>query len=204
MNAISGPVLSHRRPAADRDASGYGWAIAFTLLIAACGVGRCEAQCVDQSNRVPAAVLQNFQREPASLLREVRNDRSKLAGRLSAYIVSDITVLPAVRDLVSESANVDRNAIGVALRRAQLTCIPRKAETAKKISEFVQKLADSAVSSGYSAELEAVEFDPNSVASQPTGRARSTSKPGDSASTMMTGEWKTDIADPFAPPSTPQ
>jgi len=204
MNAMNGPVLSHRRPAAHRDAGGYGWTIALALLIIAGGVGRCEAQCVDQSNRVPAAVLQNFQREPASLLREVRNDRSKLAGRLSAYIMTDIAVLPAVRDLVSESANVDRHAIGAALRRAQLACVSRKAGTAQKISEFVQKLADSAVSSGYSAELEAVEFDPNSVASQPTSRARSTKTPGDSANTMMTGEWKTDIADPFAPLSTPQ
>lgn len=155
---------------------------------------------------MPAAALQGFQMEPASLLREVRNDRTKLAGRLAAYIVTDISVLPKVRDLVSESAGVDRNAIGAALRRAQLMCLARKPETSQKISEFVRKLADSAVSSGYSAELEAMEFDPNSVASPTIGNAppRSPDKSAGSASTLMTGEWQTNIADPFAPPPLPQ
>ncbi|MET3910377.1 hypothetical protein ABID59_004735 [Bradyrhizobium sp. S3.3.6] len=206
MNAMSGLALPRQRQSADRGAGGYRLAIALALLIAACAAGRCEAQCVEQANRVPAVVLQAFQTEPASLLREIRNDRSKLADRLAAYIVTDISILPRVRDLVSESANVDRNAIGVALRRAQLICVSRKPETAQKISDFVRKLADSAVSSGYSAELEAVEFDPNSVASQSAGGARSspTKKPSDSANSLMTGEWNTDIADPFAPAPTPQ
>ncbi|MEH2491801.1 hypothetical protein [Bradyrhizobium sp. AZCC 2230] len=206
MNAMNGLALPRRRQFADRDTGGNRLAIALTLMIAACAAGRCEAQCVEQANRVPAVVLQAFQLEPASLLREVRNDRSKLAGRLAAYIVTDISVLPTVRALVSESANVDRNTIGAALRRAQLICVSSKPETAQKISEFVRKLADSAVSSGYSAELEAVEFNPNSVASQSVGSARSSStkKPSDAANGLMTGEWNTDIADPFAPTPTPQ
>src|SRR5205807_7965574 len=135
-------------------------------------------------NRVPAAALQGFLMDPASVLREVRNDRSKLSGRLAAYIVTDISVLPKLRDLASQSANVDRNAIGTALRKAQLICLSRKPEIAQKISDFVQKLADSAVSSGYSAELEALESDQNSVAPQPAGNARphSTDKPAASAS----------------------
>ncbi|MET4389262.1 hypothetical protein ABIB73_005031 [Bradyrhizobium sp. F1.4.3] len=206
MNAMSDLALPLRRQFANRSLGSYCSAIALALLIVACAASRCEAQCVEQSNRVPAAVLQAFQTQPASLLREIRNDRSKLADRLAAYVVTDITVLPTVRDLVSESTNVDRNAIGAGLRRAQLICVPRKPETAQKISEFVRKLADSAVSSGYSAELEAVEFNPNSVASQPVGnpRSQSTSKPADSATTLMTGEWKTDIDDPFAPVPAPQ
>lgn len=139
-------------------------------------------------------------------MREVRNDRSKLTGRLTAYIVTNISILPAVRDFVSQSANEDRNAIGAALRRAQLICLSRKPETAQKISDFVQKLADSAVSSGYSSELEAVEFSSSSVASQPAADARppSNDKPAAKASTLMTGEWQTDIADPFAPAPLPQ
>lgn len=199
-------ALPQQRQSADRSASGFRLVIALALLIAVCLGSRCEAQCVDQANRVPAAALQGFQMEPASLLREVRNDRSKLAGRLAAYIVTDISVLPRVRDLVSESAGVDRNAIGAALRRAQLMCLPRKPETSQKISEFVRKLADSAVSSGYSAELEAVEFDPNSAASHPIGNAppRSPDKSAGSASALMTGEWQTNIADPFDAPPLPQ
>jgi hypothetical protein len=206
MNAMNGLALPRRRQYADRGAGGWSLVITLALLIASCFASRCEAQCVDQANRVPAAALQAFQIEPTSLLREVRNDRSKLAGRLAAYVVTDISLLPTVRDLVGESTNIDRNSIGAALRRAQLICLSRKPETAQKISEFVQKLADSAVSSGYSAELEAVEFNPNSVASQPVGNARplSTDRPAASASTLMTGEWQTDIADPFAPQPPPQ
>ncbi|MDA9522850.1 hypothetical protein XI06_21860 [Bradyrhizobium sp. CCBAU 11434] len=180
--------------------------MASTLLIAACFANPCDAQCVDLADRVPTAALQGFQVEPASLMREVRNDRSKLTGRLTAYIATDISILPAVRDFVSLSANEDRNAIGAALRRAQLICLTRKPETAQKISNFVQKLADSAVSSGYASELEAVEFSSSSVASQPAGDARppSNDKPAAKASTLMTGEWQTDIADPFAPAPLPQ
>lgn len=175
----------------------------------ACAAGRCEAQCVEQGERVPASILKVFQTAPTSLLRDpnVRGDRNKLTGRLAAYVVSDITILPAVRDLVSESANVERNAIGMALRRAQLICVPHKPENAQKISQFVQKLADSTVSAGYSAELEAVEFNPNAVAppsSAGSASGSSTQKPSGAANSLMTGEWSTDIGDPFALAPLPQ
>jgi hypothetical protein len=208
MNAMSGLALPQRRQSADRALGGFRAALALAVLMLACTAGRCEAQCVGQSERVPAEILKVFQTEPTSLLRDrdVRGDRSKLTGRLAAYVVSDITILSAVRDLVSESANVDRTSIGMALRRAQLICVPRKAEIAQKISQFVQKLADSAVSAGYSAELEAVEFNPNSVASPSAGSAPASpaKKSSGPASSLMTGEWSTDIGDPFALAPVPQ
>ncbi|WP_271671712.1 hypothetical protein [Bradyrhizobium sp. CCBAU 51627] len=205
MNVMSGLALPLRQRFAGRSLGALG-AISLALLIVVCAAGRCEAQCVEQSDRVPVTVLQAFQFEPASLLRDVRNDRSKLTGRLAAYIVTDISILPSVHDLISESSNVERAAIGMALRRAQLVCVPRKPENAQKISQFVQKLADSAVSSGYSAELEAVEFDPNSVAGQTTGSAQTppTKKPSDAANSLMTGEWSTEIGDPFTLAPLPQ
>jgi len=195
-----------RRQFAERSLGDYRPAIALALLIMTCAAGRSEAQCVEQPERVPAVALQGFQIEPASLIREVHNDRTKLTARLAAYVVTDISVLPAVHDLVSESANADRTAIGAALRQAQLICLPRKPETARQISDFVRKLADSAVASGYAAALEAVEYDSNSVASQPGGKSRlqSANRPAGTASTLMTGEWQTEIADPFAPIPLPQ
>src|SRR5690242_1159707 len=138
---MSGLIL--RRRFTDRCAGGSCSVIALALLIVVGAAGRCEAQCVEQSNRVPVTVLQAFQFEPASLLRDVRNDRSKLTGRLSAYLVTAMSVLPSVRDLIRGSSNVERIAIGMALRRAQLVCVSRKPENAQKISQFVQKLADS-------------------------------------------------------------
>ena len=205
MNVMSGLALPLRQRFAGRSLGAHS-AFGLALLIAVCAAGRCEAQCVEQSDRVPVTVVQAFQSEPASLLRDVRTDRSKLTGRLAAYLVTDISILPSVRDLISESSNVERAAIGMALRRAQLICVPRKPKTAQKISQFVQKLADSAVSSGYSAELESVEFDPNSVAGQTTGSAQTPSakKPSGAASSLMTGEWSTEISDPFIPAPLPQ
>lgn len=175
----------------------------------ACAAGRCEAQCVEQGQRVPAEMLKVFQTEPTSLLhdRNVRGAPDKLTGRLAAYIVSDITILSAVRDLISETANVERTSIGMALRRAQLICVPRKPEYAQKISQFVQKLADSLVSAGYTAELEAVEFNPNAAAAFPSAGGAPgspTNKPSGSANSLMTGEWSTDVGDPFAPVPLPQ
>ncbi|MGX4773574.1 hypothetical protein ACWAUC_27665 [Bradyrhizobium guangdongense] len=205
MNAMSGLPLSLRQRFVNRSLCAQA-AIGLALLIAVCAAGRCEAQCVEQSDRVPAAVVQAFQSEPAALLREVRTDRSKLTGRLAAYLVTDISILSSVRDLISESSNVERAAIGMALRRAQLVCVPRKPENAQKISQFVQKLADSAVSSGYTAELEAIEFDPNSIAGQTTGSAQTPSakKSSGGANSLMTGEWSTEIGDPFTLAPLPQ
>ena len=209
---MSGLTLPQRRQSADRASGGFlgGFRapLALAVLMLACAASRCEAQCVGQSERVPAEILKVFQTEPTSLLRDrdVRGDRDKLTGRLAAYVVSDIKILSAVRDLVSESANVERTSIGMALRRAQLICVPRKPENAQKISQFVQKLGDSAVSSGYSAELEAVEFNPNSVVSPSAGSAPASPTKNSSgpANSLMTGEWSTDIGDPFALAPIPQ
>src|SRR4051794_18890234 len=106
MNAMSGLALPQRRRSGDHALRGFRAAFALAVLMLACVAGRCEAQCVEQSGRVPATILKVFQNEPASLLldRDVRGDRSKLTGRLAAYVVSDITILSAVRALVSESA----------------------------------------------------------------------------------------------------
>lgn len=203
---MNGLALLGRRRTAQRDPSHYRRLIVpALLLIAMCAASRCEAQCVDQSTRVPATGVQIFQAEPAALLHEVRNDKAKLTGRVTAFVVSDVNVLSSVRTLVSEAANVERAAIGAALRRAQLTCMRSRPEAAQRISEFVQKLGDSAVSSGYSAELEAVQFNPNAAAPVGSPQSRPTGSISyDGASRLMTGEWGTDIADPFTPPPVPQ
>jgi len=202
---IAFALLARRRTAQRHPSHFRRLLVPALFLMAMCAASRSEAQCVDGSSRVPATGVQIFQLEPAALLHEVRNDKAKLTGRVTAFIVSDVNVLPAVRTLVSEAANVERAAIGAALRRAQLTCIRSKPEAAQRISEFVQKLADSAVSSGYSAELEAVQFNPNVAPPLGTPQSRAAGSTSyDGASRLMTGEWGTDIADPFTPPPVPQ
>ena len=101
----------------------------------------------------PAAV-QAFIASPGSLLQQLRNDKEKLAGRLTGYLVTDPTPLPSVAKLVNESSDRDRVAIGAGLYRAEFRCLPTKPEASRKISDFVRKLGDRAVVIGYAAESE--------------------------------------------------
>lgn len=164
------------------------------LTIGLLGATACNAQCVEMSDRVPPLVVQTFASEPGSLLRDLRNDKEKLAGRLTGYLITDISLLPAVRTLVSEAPNADRAAIGAALRLAEMRCLPTKPEAARKINDFVRKLGDNAVLSGYSVEVEA--------ATEPPPPLRGGTVAPNVG--LMTGEWSTEPADPFASIPLPQ
>ena len=158
--------------------------VALLLVIAA----PCHAQCVALAERVPPLALQAFSASPGSLLQQLRNDKEKLAGRLSGYLVTDPSLLPAVEKLVNQSSDKDRVAIGSGLYRAESRCLTTKPEASRKINDFVRKLGDRAVLIGYSAESE------QSGAAAPAQAA----KPGNTGSGLLTGEWNTEISDPFA------
>jgi hypothetical protein len=147
----------------------------------------CQAQCVALAERVPPLAVQSFTREPASLLEQLRNEKEKLAGRLTGYLVTDPTLLPSVEKMVRQASDNDRVAIGAGLYRAETRCLPTKPEASRKINDFVRKLGDRAVLTGYAAEAE-----------EPAEAPPQTGKPATSGSGLMTGEWSTEIADPFA------
>lgn len=170
-------------------------AVGIGLVFASLGVTACQAQCLELSERVPPLVLQTFAADPASLLAELRNEKEKLAGRLTAYVATDVSMLKAVRRLVSEAPNADRNAIGSGLRRAEMRCLASKPEVSRKINDFVRKLGDNAVLSGYSEE--AAELPPDLPTSKAAGAPRSSTD-------LLTGEWKTELMDPFASIPLPQ
>jgi hypothetical protein len=161
-----------------------------SVLIAA-SAGPCHAQCVEFSDRAAQIELDTFVKSPASLLARLRNDKEKLKYRLSAYIVSDPSVLPSVQTLISESGSSDRSAIGAALRLAEAQCTPTKPDIARKIRSFTQRLGDVAVQAGYSAAGE----DNSGPRWQPGERSPRPSAGGD----LLDGEWKTKLADPFKP-----
>ena len=158
--------------------------IALLLVIAA----PCHAQCVALAERVPPLALQAFTASPGSLLQQLRNDKEKLAGRLTGYLVTDPALLPAVEKLVNQSSDKDRVAIGAGLSRAESRCLTTKPEASRKINDFVRKLGDRAVLIGYAAEAE------ESAAAAPSQAG----KPGNSGSGLLSGEWNTEISDPFA------
>ena len=164
------------------------WRIAALVAISGAISGTAHAQCVERSERVPQIVLDAFAAEPSSLLRQLRNDKEKLSDRLAGYLVTDISALKSVTDLVRNSTQADRAAVGGGLRRAELRCRASKPDAARKIADYVGKLRDSAVIAGYAAEPD--DPDPPALASAPTGSGVSTG--------LMSGEWKTDLADPFA------
>jgi hypothetical protein len=116
---------------------------------------------------------------------------------LDAFVMDPTSVLRELR--------FERTAIGAALFQAQLTCLATKTAAAQKIDNFVRKLGDSSVLAGYTADSE----DNNAVqiTSPTVGEAAIAapppplkSKPDD----LMTGEWKTDVQNPFESPPVPQ
>jgi hypothetical protein len=161
-------------------------AASFSLVIGVLSPGLCMAQCVEHSERVPQINVETFAMEPTSLLRQLRNDKDKLVGRLTGYLVTSPSLLPSVQKLIYAGRTDERVAIGRALRRAELRCISSNQELARKINNFVRKVGDLAVLSGYSAEAD------DAPASAPSF------KPPGSSRGLMSGDWKTDLADPFA------
>jgi hypothetical protein len=166
--------------------AGLGRLVGSVLLLVV--AAPCHAQCVALAERVPPLAVQAFTAAPGSLLQQLRNDKEKLAGRLTGYLVTDPSLLPSVAKLVNESSDRDRVAIGAGLYRAESRCLPTKPEVSRKINDFVRKLGDRAVLIGYAAESEQLD----AAAPSQTG------KPANPSSGLLTGEWNTEISDPFA------
>lgn len=175
-----------------------GWLLVVltgSALIAA-STGPCQAQCIEFSDRASQLELETFVKSPSSLLQRLRNDKEKLKYQLSAYIVTDPSVLPSVQTLISESGSSDRLAIGAALRLGEARCNLTKPDIARKIRDFTQRIGDVSVQAGYSAAGE----DNSGPRSQPRGGRPRPAGAGD----LLEGEWKTDLADPFKPAPLPQ
>jgi len=138
-----------------------------------------------------------FKVDPGSTLNSVRNDNSRIASRIAGYIATDPKLLDKVRKLLADVPSVIKPAIGAGLRRAEMQCtsaqMPR---AAKDIETYVRNLGDHAVTAGYVAETEQPEFDPSNPSSGKSTTG-ATQRNGD-ASNLLSGEWNTEIADPFA------
>ncbi|XUJ32743.1 hypothetical protein ACQ5SK_30950 [Bradyrhizobium japonicum] len=116
--------------------------------------------------------------------------------------MTDIAALDPVRDMLREASQADRVAIGAGLHRAEERCISTKPDVARRISEFVAKLHDGSVLKGYLTDQDAAAAPvPGSPA--PATASNAPAGPGASAG-LMSGEWKTELADPFKPVPLPE
>ena len=136
-----------------------------------------------------------FAADPPSLLRTLRNENDQIEARLANYVATDPGLLPSVRKLVAEAPTSNKRAIGAALRKAELQCMAAQPEAARKIIDFVRNLGDNAVMAGYVAVTE--EPAPRYTIGKPV-------KPPVKNDKLLSGEWKTELADPFASPPLPQ
>ncbi len=170
--------------------AGRKWIVRIVASAAAlcCATGLAHAQCVERSERVAQIAIDAFIAEPSSLLNQLRNEKEKLSGRLQGYLLTDVSVLKSVQSLTRAATQADRASIGTALHRAEVRCRASKPEIAQKISDFVSRMHDSAVLAGYSSE-------PDDVPPPSATTANMLPRPG---AGLMSGEYKTDLADPFA------
>ncbi|MBR0868764.1 hypothetical protein JQ633_00225 [Bradyrhizobium tropiciagri] len=153
------------------------------------------AQCVDFSDRAKKIDIDTFSKSPIILLESMHNDKDKLKSQLAAYLVTNPDLLAPVRTLITEATAEERSAIGAALRVAEMRCTIRKPIAAQKIASFAQRIEDAAVAKGYYTAGE----DQSSVAKLPDGN-----KKGPAGDGLLSGQWKTEIADPFKPIAIPQ
>lgn len=171
------------------------------FLLVGIGTGVGHAQCLPFSERTPLAEREMFITEPASLLQAVRNDNDKLETRVTGYLATDPALLPAVRKLIADAPTTNRRAIGSGLRRTVLLCTAMQPQFARKIIDFVRDLGDKAVLAGYvsvSEELDSQTAGPQITRPTPPPVKSSTS------SKLFSGEFNTELADPFASMPLPQ
>lgn len=176
-----------------------GRVVSAACVLAVLSTGVCHAQCVPFTERAQAAQLELFSSNPSSLLQITRNDNEKLTSNVASYLNSDPTLLPSVRRLIADSTSVSKRAIGAGLRRAEMQCTAPQPQVARKISDFVRNLGDMTISAGYVAEAE--QPDPPSASIQQPAPLPTKSN---SSNKLFSGEWNTELADPFASMPLPQ
>ncbi|MBR0792960.1 hypothetical protein JQ631_28130 [Bradyrhizobium manausense] len=163
----------------------------FVLAIFFAVVGLAPAAatgCLPLLLRTPSLELRLFSDDPDHLLKYAKNDRSKIEQKVTEYLASDPTLLPAIKKLVQITPASNRAAIGRGLARAAQHCGPVDPKAVQSIIDFKQRLQDSSVSAGYA-----------SVDSDTSPQLPVQSAPANRSNPLFTGEWNTDVVDPFAP-----
>lgn len=141
--------------------------------------------------------MDTFSKTPIFLLESVYNDTDKLKNRLAAYLVTNPDLLASVRTLIAKATSDERSAIGSALRIAEMRCSVTKPNAARKIATFAQRIDDRSVTKGYTTAGE--DQSPLAAKRPDDPRKQTDGKKAAVGDGLLSGQWKTQIADPFEP-----
>ena len=152
--------------------------------------------CLPLLQRAPPLELELFTQNPSRVLSYALSDDGKLEDKVTVYLSTNPEVTTAIRELLIKTPSSRHYAIGKALGRAALHCGAIEPVYTRKIFTFVSTLRDSDVLAGYSS----VEPS-NGVQLGTTGKAPPA---GAGGAALITGEFGTELANPFSEPPLPQ
>jgi hypothetical protein len=152
--------------------------------------------CLPLLERAPPLELELFTKDPSRVLDYALSDDDKLEDKVTVYLSTNPEVTTAIKELLIKTPSPRHYAIGRALGRSALHCGAIEPAYTRKIFTFVSTLRDSDVLAGYSS----VEAS-NGVQLGTIGNA---APKGTGAAALLTGEFGTELANPFSEPLLPQ
>jgi len=152
-------------------------------------VAASQEQCLPQSQRASAWLIQNFENDPTWILQYTKNNGDKIDNAIANLIATNPTLLPLVRTLVLRSTASERAAIAAGLGHAMEQCVAKQPESARAIFDFIRRVGDPNVRSGFaSIDQKPADLAPGQQTSIAKHRGHS----------VLTDNYGTKLDDPFA------
>ena len=166
------------------------------------------ASCLPLLERTPSLELQLFAEDTSNVLHYALSDDDKLESKVTNYLATDPELLSVMRDLILQVPSSRRYALGRALGRAALHCSVDPA-LARKFSAYVAVLRDANVMAGYTSATPLNGVQLGTIGqSGPNGFQFGTNAQaapnGAGQTSFFTGEFGTELADPFKLAPLPQ
>ncbi|WP_199088349.1 hypothetical protein [Bosea sp. ASV33] len=149
-----------------------------------------EQSCVNVGKRNPRSELDRFKQAPTGFLNDIRNDSTKISGLVSSFVASDPELLDTVKQMIASAGTAQRRAIGMGLASAAAQCANTRPSVAVAISDYVRKMDDSNVGSGFQAMRQV----------QPVTLPQVTKPKPAQGSALIEGEFGEKLTDPFSEP----
>jgi len=152
--------------------------------------------CLPLLQRAPPLELELFTQNPSRVLSYALSDDAKLEDKVTVYLSTNPEVTTAIKELLIKTPSSRHYAIGKALGRAALHCGAIEPAYTRKIFTFVSTLRNSDVLAGFTS------IEPSSGAQ--LGTIGKVPPAGAGGTALITGEFGTELANPFSDPPLPQ